>query len=186
MAYLRKYMDNMPIERATFYVCREFERLSLWFYVLSFIIMTTSICPHQTNENMPKTLTVQTFNSFTSRLDVYQCMVVQTSLDDMSKNKLSTSMTHLAIELKLCSVERSSQLHPCQGNCVQSDVLSCIMPGMPPQLVQELNVSTVPMLILYKYDFGAIMKGLTTASESLIGIWQSRMSQLSKRNTQEK
>ena len=43
------------------------------------------------------TLTVQTFNSCTSRPDVCQNQVVETPMDDMSKNKPSTSMTHVHV-----------------------------------------------------------------------------------------
>ena len=61
--------------------------------------------------------TVQTFNSCTSRPDVYQCLVVRTLVDNNSKNEGSTSMTHIAFETKLCSVVKS-HMHPCPGNCV--------------------------------------------------------------------
>ena len=40
--------------------------------------------------------TVQTFNSCTSRPDVCQCLVVQSPIDNMSNNRPSTSMTHVA------------------------------------------------------------------------------------------
>ena len=39
------------------------------------------------------TVTVQVFNSCTSRPDVCQCMVVQRLVDNMSNNKPSKSMT---------------------------------------------------------------------------------------------
>ena len=55
---------------------------------------------------------VQTFNSFTGRSDVCQCLIVQTPMGNMSKNKLNTSMinvhVHVACESKLGSVVRSS------------------------------------------------------------------------------
>ena len=61
--------------------------------------------------------TVQTFN-FCNRLpDVCQCLVVQKPMDNMSKNKPSTSITHVDCELKLHPVVRSS-MHPCPGNWV--------------------------------------------------------------------
>ena len=60
--------------------------------------------------------TVQTSNCCTSRPAVCQCVVVQTTMDNMSKNKPSTSMTHVAFESKLRSVVRSS-IHPCIRNC---------------------------------------------------------------------
>ena len=44
---------------------------------------------------------VQTFNSCTSRPDICQCLVVQTSMDNMSKNKPSTSTTHVESKLRL-------------------------------------------------------------------------------------
>ena len=53
-------------------------------------------------------------------------------------------MTHEACESKLRSVVRSS-MHPYPGKGWQSGVRSCIMPGLPANLVQELNVGTVVM-----------------------------------------
>ena len=47
--------------------------------------------------------TVETFIPCTSRSDVCQCQVVQTPLDNMSKDKPSTSMTHVSCESKLRS-----------------------------------------------------------------------------------
>ena len=49
--------------------------------------------------------------------DVCQCLVVQTPMDDLSKNKPSTSMIHTACKSKLCTVVWS-QMHPCSGNWV--------------------------------------------------------------------
>ena len=46
-------------------------------------------------------LTVQTFNSCTSWPDTYQYLVAQTPMNNILKNKLSTSMTRVAGELKL-------------------------------------------------------------------------------------
>ena len=60
---------------------------------------------------------MQTFNSYISRPDVCQCLVVKTLVDNMSKNKPSTSMTHVVFETKLRPVVRSS-MHPCPGNWV--------------------------------------------------------------------
>ena len=64
-----------------------------------------------------RSCTEKTFNSCTSQPDNYQCLVVQTLMDNMSKNKPSTPMAHVACESKLCLVMRSS-MHPCQGNSV--------------------------------------------------------------------
>ena len=61
--------------------------------------------------------TVQTLYSCTSRPDSCQCLVVKTPMDDMSKNKPSTAMTHVACESKLLSVVMSS-IHPCIVNWV--------------------------------------------------------------------
>ena len=36
-------------------------------------------------------------------------------------------------------------MHPCPGNWWRSGVRSCIVPGLPTHLVQELNVGTVCM-----------------------------------------
>ena len=45
--------------------------------------------------------TAQTFNSCSSQPDdVCQCLVAQTSMDNMSKNKPSAPMTHIACESK--------------------------------------------------------------------------------------
>ena len=76
---------------------------------------------------------VQTFNSCTSRPDVYQCLIVQKPAGnmstDMSIKMPSTAMTQVACESKVCSVVRSS-LHPAPGCGSQTDVQSCIMPGL--------------------------------------------------------
>ena len=61
--------------------------------------------------------TVQTFNSCTSRPDVCKCLVVKALVDNNSKNKRSTQMTHIAFETKVRSVLKS-HTHPCPGNCV--------------------------------------------------------------------
>ena len=62
--------------------------------------------------------TVQTFNSCTSRPDVCQSLFsLKTPMDNMSKDKPSTSMTQVACDEKLRSVLRSS-MHPCPGNRV--------------------------------------------------------------------
>ena len=50
------------------------------------------------------------------------------------ENKPSTSITHVACESKLHSVVRSF-MYPCPGK-------SCILPGLPTHLVQELNAGT--------------------------------------------
>ena len=55
--------------------------------------------------------------SCTSRPDVCQCLVVQIPINIMSKNKPSTSMTHVACESKLRSIERSF-IHPWPRNWV--------------------------------------------------------------------
>ena len=53
------------------------------------------------------TCTVQTFNSCTSWPVVCQCQIVQIPMNNMSKNKPSTPMTHVACESKLVSFVRS-------------------------------------------------------------------------------
>ena len=108
--------------------------------------------------------TVQTFNSCTSQPDVCQYLVVQSPMDNMSKNKPSTSMTHVACKSKLRSVVRSG--HPCihaQETGCQLGVQSCIMPGLPMHFVQELNVGTVEFYghisnSLYSTHFSQISK----------------------------
>ena len=52
-----------------------------------------------------------------SRPDVWQCLVAQTHMDSMSKHKPSTSITHIAWKLKVCSVVKFS-MHSCPGNWV--------------------------------------------------------------------
>ena len=52
-----------------------------------------------------------------ARADVRQCMVVHTPMDNMSKNKPSTYMTHVACESKMRSVVRLS-MHPHSANWV--------------------------------------------------------------------
>ena len=59
-------------------------------------------------------------------------------MDNMSTNKPNTLMTHEACESRLRSVVRSF-MHPYPGYWVAIG----IMPGLPANLVQELNVGTV-------------------------------------------
>ena len=61
--------------------------------------------------------TVKIFNPCTSLPDVCQYLVLQTAMDNMSKDMPSTPMTHVACESKLRSVARSS-MHPCPVNWV--------------------------------------------------------------------
>ena len=61
--------------------------------------------------------TVQTFNSCTSRPDVYQCLVVQTPIGNMLKNMPKISMTLVACESKPGSFVKSPT-HPYPGNPV--------------------------------------------------------------------
>ena len=83
--------------------------------------------------------TVQTFNSCISRPGVCQCLVVQTFMDNMSKNKPRISMTHIACKSMLLSVVRSSMyLRP--GNWMTIELL-CTMTGLPMHLVQEIRVN---------------------------------------------
>ena len=63
-------------------------------YIVEYMVL---ICPSNT---------VKTFNSCTSRPDVWQCLIVQTPM-----NKRSTSTTHVVCESKLHLVLRSSM--PC-------------------------------------------------------------------------
>ena len=63
------------------------------------------------------TYNLQTFNSSTSRPDVWQCLIVHTPMDNMSTNKPNTSMAHIACESKPPSVLRSS-IHSYSGNWV--------------------------------------------------------------------
>ena len=61
-------------------------------------------------------LSVQTVNSCTGRLDVCQCLVVQTAMYVKSKEMCNAhSMTHVASKSKLRTVVRSST-HPCPRN----------------------------------------------------------------------
>ena len=84
-------------------------------------------------DHMRSAPTVQTFNSCTHRPDVCQCLVVHTSMDNMSKNKPSSTLTLVADESKLRSVVRSEtcgRIHA-QETRWQSGMRSCIMPGYP-------------------------------------------------------
>ena len=89
-----------------------------------------------------KVCTVQAFISCTSRPDVFQCLVVQTPMENMSKIRQAQQRpTYIANQSCV-------QLwgHPCihaQETGWQSGARSCIMPGLPTHLVQELNVGTV-------------------------------------------
>ena len=57
-------------------------------------------------------------------------------------NKLSTSMTHIACDSKPHSVVRSF-MHPSPGTWMAIGCAVVFLPGLPPHLVQELNVGTV-------------------------------------------
>ena len=83
-------------------------------------------------------ITVQTFNSCTSRLDVCYCLVVQTPMDNMLKNKPNTSMTHAVFESKQRPVVRSSMLR----DLVAIGRAVLYYAQLPTYLVQELNVGT--------------------------------------------
>ena len=61
--------------------------------------------------------TVKPFDSCTSRPDVCQCLVVHTPMHNMSNEKPSISMTHVACKSKFSSVVRP-YMHPCPGNWV--------------------------------------------------------------------
>ena len=74
--------------------------------------------------------TVHSSGICTSQPDVYQCLVEQIDTS-------STSMTHVASASKLRSVE---VIHTSMS---RKHVRSCIMPGLPTYLVQEINVGTV-------------------------------------------
>ena len=106
--------------------------------------------PAVAGNKCPWAATVQTFNFCTSRPDVSQCTVIwiMDNMDNMSKNKLSTSVVHVFCESKLRSVGRSS-MHPCQGNCVAIGRAVVYTPGLPWYFVQESNVGTVTMLLLF-------------------------------------
>ena len=67
--------------------------------------------------------TVQTFNSCTIRPDVCQSLAVQRPIDNMSNNRPSTPMTHVACESKLLSFVRSSMPRKRGGNRVCGRVL---------------------------------------------------------------
>ena len=58
-----------------------------------------------------------TYYLSTSRSDVCQCLVLRSHIANILRNRPITSMTHVACESKLRSVERSS-MHPCPGNWV--------------------------------------------------------------------
>ena len=91
--------------------------------------------------------TLQTFNSCTSRPDVYQCTVVQTPIDNVKQNKPRTLMTHVACELKLRSILCIDSLE----TWWHSGVRSCVMPGLSTHFVQELNINTVTICDVNKF-----------------------------------
>ena len=80
---------------------------------------------------------VQIFNSCSSQTDVCQCFVVQTPMDNLSKNKPSTSRTHVA-----CKYQSYVQLwgHRCIHD---QETERQFMPGLPMHLVQDLNIGTL-------------------------------------------
>ena len=78
---------------------------------------------------------MQTFNSCTNNW-----LYVVASMGNMSKNKPSTSMTHVACESKLQHV--CGVIH-IQATGWQSGLRSCVMRELSTHLVQEVNVGTV-------------------------------------------
>ena len=67
----------------------------------------------------PSKVTLQTFNSCTSRPAVLQCLVGQTPIDNISKDKPNTSVTHVAGESKnmfSCVVIQESMSRKLGGN----------------------------------------------------------------------
>ena len=86
--------------------------------------------------------TLQTFSFCTSRPDVSLCLVVQTPIDKMSKYRRNTSITQVACEKSYFQLSGHLCIHAEETEW-QSRVRSCIMPGLPTHLVQELNVGTV-------------------------------------------
>ena len=73
---------------------------------------------------------------------VCQCLVFQTSMDNMSQNKPSTSMANVAYESKLLQL-LSHLCIPAREMGLQSCARSCSMHRLPRYLVQELHVGTV-------------------------------------------
>ena len=58
------------------------------------------------------------------------------------RNKSNTSMTYVTCESRLSSVLKLS-MHLCQETRWRPGMRSCIIPGLPTHVVQELNVGTV-------------------------------------------
>ena len=88
------------------------------------------------------TCTVKTFNSCTSRLDVSQCLVVQTPMDNMSKKYAKHINDPRSLRIKAtfsCEVIHASM--PRTG--WQSGVRSWIMRRLPAYLMKELNDTTL-------------------------------------------
>ena len=69
-------------------------------------------------------------------------------MNNMSKDKPSTSMNQIAYLSKLCSVVMSS-MYPYRGNWVAMGHALCIMPRLPTHLVQELNDGTAYIVKQY-------------------------------------
>ena len=99
------------------------------------------------SNNRPST--VQTFNSCTSRPDVYQFLIVQTPMGNIYRNTPSTSVTlTLLFHQRYVQFWGNPCIHAYKTGC-QLGIRSCIMPGLPKHLVQELNVGTVFLFINY-------------------------------------
>ena len=80
--------------------------------------------------------TVQIFNSCSSQTVVCQCFVVRTPMDNLSKNKPSTSKIHVA-----CTYQSYVQLW--DHLCIHAqETERQFMPGLPMHLVQELKISS--------------------------------------------
>ena len=103
----------------------EFECSALYLPLLLFSPRISILChytsamttDHFLELHDTKLPTVQAYNSYTSRPDVRQCLVVQTPMENKLRYNPSTSMTQVACESQLRPVMRSSML-PCQWNLV--------------------------------------------------------------------
>ena len=75
----------------------------------------------------------------------------KTPMDNLSKDKPSTSLTQSSFRLKatICCTVSDLWSHLWPGNWMESGVQSCTLPGMPTHLVQELNAGTLYIVISY-------------------------------------
>ena len=85
------------------------------------LLHPTNLCQHTSDPYVPACIvgTVQSFNSCTSRPEICQCLVVQTTMENMSKNNAKHTNDLRSLQMKTtisCEVIRPSIPRKLAGN----------------------------------------------------------------------